>query len=157
MLLLNYDFYDIYAVLISFRNDPSNTFNEKIAKTIKALLESPQVDNVIESNIIRRSIAEIENLDIELLAWIKTNNVYTYGQKVIKGETAYHILSEGFSELLLCLQDENYKRFEALADELHNVPIILSESPRNCSKRIKTEISAYRKMWNNSFLKDIIR
>ena len=65
MLLLNYDFYDIYAVLLSFRNDPSNTFNEKIAKTIKALLESPQVDNVIESNIIRRSIAEIENLDIE--------------------------------------------------------------------------------------------
>ena len=46
MLLLNYDFYDIYAVLISFRNDPSNTFNEKIAKTIKALLESPQVDNL---------------------------------------------------------------------------------------------------------------
>ena len=42
MLLLNYDFYDIYAVLISFRNDPSNTFNEKIAKTIKALVESPQ-------------------------------------------------------------------------------------------------------------------
>ena len=84
MLLLNYDFYDIYAVLLSFRNDPSNTFNEKIAKTIKALLESPQVDNVIESNIIRRSIAEIENLDIEQLAWIQVNNVYTYGQKVIK-------------------------------------------------------------------------
>ena len=97
MLLLNYDFYDIYAVLISFRNDPSNAFNKKIAKTIKALLESHQVDNLIETNIIRRSIAEIENLDIELLAWIKTNNVYTYGQKVIKEETAYHILSAGFA------------------------------------------------------------
>ena len=157
MLLLNYDFYDIYAVLISFRNDPSNTFNEKIAKTIKALLESPQVDNSIESNIIRRSIAEIENLDIELLAWIKTNNIYTYGQKVIKEETAYHILSAGFAELLVCLKDENYKRFEDLADALHNVPIILSESPRNCLKRIKIEISTYRKEWNNSFLKDIIR
>ena len=157
MLLLNYDFYDIYAVLLSFRNDPSNAFNEKIAKTIKALLESPQVDNIIESNIIRRSIAEIENLDIELLAWIKTNNVYTYGQKVIKEKIAYHILFEGFSELLLCLQDENYKRFEALADALHNVPIILSEKPKNFSKLIKTEISTYRKMWNNAFLKEIIR
>ena len=157
MLLLNYDFYDIYAVLISFRNDPSNTFNEKIAKTIKALLESPQVDNLIESNIIRRSIAEIENLDIELLAWIKTNNIYTYGQKVIKEETAYHILSAGFAELLVCLKDENYKRFEDLADALHNVPIILSEKPKNLSKLIKTEISTYRKMWNNAFLKEIIR
>ena len=157
MLLLNYDFYDIYAVLISFRNDPSNTFNEKIAKTIKSLLESPQVDNVIESNIIRRSIAEIENLDIEQLAWIQANNVYTYGQKVIKEKIAYHILFEGFSELLLCLQDENYKQFEALADALHNVPIILSEKPKNLSKLIKTEISTYRKMWNNAFLKEIIR
>ena len=92
------------------------------------------MDNLIESNIIRRSIAEIENLDIELLAWIKTNNIYTYGQKVIKEETAYHILSAGFAELLVCLKDENYKRFEDLADALHNVPIILSESPRNCLK-----------------------
>ena len=157
MLLLNYDFYDIYAVLLFFRNDPSNTLNSKIAKKIQSLLESPQVDNVIESNIIRRSIAEIENLDIDQLAWIQANNVYTYGQKVIKEKIAYHILSEGFSELLLCLHDENYKQFEALADALHNVPIILSEKPKNLSKLIKTEISTYRKMWNNAFLKEIIR
>ena len=157
MLLLNFDFYDIYAVLISFRNDPSNAFNEKIAKIIKALIESPQVDNIIESNIIRRSLAEIENLDIEKFDWIKTNNVYTYGQKVIKEEIAYHILAKGFAELLLCLQDENYKRFEALADALHNVPIILSEKPKNCLKLIKIEIFTYRKMWSDSFLKDIIR
>lgn len=157
MLLLNYDFYDIYAVLLFFRNDPSNTLNSKIAKKIQSLLESPQVDNVIESNIIRRSIAEIENLDIDQLAWIKTNNIYTYGQKVIKEETAYHILSAGFAELLVCLKDENYKQFEALADALHNVPIILSEKPKNLPKLIKTEISTYRKMWNNAFLKEIIR
>ena len=157
MLLLNYDFYDIYAVLLFFRNDPSNTLNLKITKKIQSLLESPQVDNVIESNIIRRSIAEIENLDIDQLAWIQANNVYTYGQKVIKEKIAYHILSAGFAELLVCLKDENYKRFEDLADALHNVPIILSESPRNGLKRIKIEISTYRKEWNNSFLKDIIR
>ena len=65
MLLLNYEFYDIYAVLLSFRNDPSNTFNKQIAKSIKSLLESPQIDNIIEPNIIRRSLAEIKNLDID--------------------------------------------------------------------------------------------
>lgn len=157
MLLLNYDFFDIYAVLLSFRSDPSNVFNEKIAIKVKTLLDSPQIDNTIESNIIRRSLAEIENLDFERLAWIQTNNVYTYGQKIIKEEIAYHILSEGFSELLLCLQDGNYERFEALADALHNVPIILVEKPKKRSNLIKTEISAYRKMWNNAFLKDIIR
>ena len=157
MLLLNYDFYDIYAVLLSFRNDPSNTFNKQIAKSIKSLLESPQIDNIIEPNIIRRSLAEIKNLDIERLAWIKTNNVYTHGQKVIREEIAYHILSVGFAELLVCLKDKNYKRFEALADALHNIPIILVENPQNYSKQIKTEISIYRKTWNNSFLIDIIR
>ncbi len=157
MLLLNYDFFDIYAVLLSFRNDPSNAFNEKIAKKVKTLLDSPQVDNTIESNIIRRSLAKIENFDIEQFAWIKTNNVYTYGVKVIKEENAYHILSDGFAELLVCLKDKDYNRFEAVADALHNIPIIITENPQNCSKQIKAEISTYRKAWNKSFLKDFIR
>ena len=157
MLMLNYDFYDIYAVLLSFRNDPSSAHNVNISKNIKLLIDSPQVDNTIESNISRRSLAKIEAIDSGQLDWIRINNVYTYGQKVIKDEIAYRVLSKAFEELLLCLKNKSYDRFEDLSDALHNIPIILVENRKNSLRRIKGEISSYRKKWNSSFLKERIK
>jgi len=154
--MLNYDFYDIYAVLVAFRNSPSNSHNFDIAQRIKLLVDSPQLDNTVETNLIRRSLAQIDGLYCDEFAWIKTNNVYTYGCRLIKEEMAYHILSEAFAELLLCLDNKDYTRFRDLADALHNVPITLAEDPKTYVRRIKAEITIYRRKWNSSFLQNII-
>ena len=66
--MLNYDFYDIHAVLVAFRFDPSNKNNLNIANTIKLLIDSPQTGNTIETNIIRRSLVQINNLGTDFLA-----------------------------------------------------------------------------------------
>ena len=155
--MINYDFYDIHAVLVAFRFDHSNKYNFNIANVIKSLLDSPQIDNAIEANIIRRTLVQTKIPDSDLFAWTKTNNIYTYGIKFIKDEIAYRILSEAFAELILCLTNNDISRFQDLSDALHNVPIILADGTKRQIKLIKTEITQYRKTWNPSFLSNIIK
>ncbi len=156
MLMKNFDFYDIYAVLIEFRFAPSYKHNKVIAGKIKGLLDAVQKDNTIEANIIRSSLATTLDIDRERYGWVFTNNIYTYGHKIIKEELPYKILSAGFTELIECLDEHNEEKFRDSADALHNIPIILAEGKKNLKKSIKTEISAYRQKWNKNFLKDVI-
>ena len=157
MLMKNFDFYDIYAVLIEFRFAPSYKHNRVIAGKIKGLLDAVQKNNTVEANIIRSSLATTPDIDRERYGWAFTNNVYTYGHKIIKEELPYKLLSAGFTELIKCLDEDNEEKFRDLADALHNIPIILAEGTKNFRKSIKTEISAYRQKWNKNFLKDVIR
>lgn len=156
MLMKNFDFYDIYAVLIQFRFAPSYKHNRIIAVKIKELFDATQKDNTIEANIIRSSLASIQDIDRERYGWAFTNNVYTYGHKTIKEEMPYKLLSAGFSELIRCLDEHNEEKFRDLADALHNIPIILTEEKKNFKKTLKTEISFYRQKWHKNFLKDVI-
>ena len=156
MLMRNFDFYDIYAVLIELRFAPSYKHNRVIAGKIKGLLDTVQKDNTIEANIIRSSLASVQDIDRERYGWVFTNNIYTYGHKIIKEGLPYKLLSAGFSELIKCLDEDNEEKFRDLADALHNIPIILTDENKNLRKSIKTEISAYRQKWNKNFLKDMI-
>lgn len=152
MLMLNFDFYDIYAVLILFRAVPLHSQNVIITKTLKTLIEAPQNDNTMGDNIVRSALAELEDIDRDHYNWVFAKNIYTYGHKIIKEETAYQILAVGFSELLKCLDNENFDQFKDLADALHNVPIILAEQTKCVKRLIKKEISWYRKKWDKNFL-----
>ena len=157
MLLLNYDFYDIHAVLIRIRHDPADRCDIEIVRRIRQLIDAPQEGNVIPSNPVRRALSQIEGLDRERFAWVFTENVYTYGVAVIKDDRTYAILSRALEELLDLLESGDTARAAELADALHNVPIILTQRDRKTAKRIAAELSSYRKERDRDFLKDILK
>lgn len=154
--MMNFDFYDIYSVIVFFRNYPQYEKNFIIAEKVRSVLDQPQVDNYISMNVVRAALREIDGIDNDYFNWIYTDNVYTYGHCVIHEDLAYKILSESFSELLICLKNNEHDRFADLSDALHNVPIILTEYPKKSKNKIKTEISSYRKKWNKAFFKKFI-
>ena len=156
MLMLNFDFYDMYAVLVAFRANPRCVQNTAITKSVISAIETPQKDNTIEDNSIRKALAGLEDIDQNFYRWIHTKNIYTYGHRIIKDALAYQIMTVSFSELLRCLNNGNFDQFQDLADALHNVPIILADKTRNTKRLIKKEISWYRKKWDKSFLKEFI-
>ncbi len=158
MLLIHYDFYDIYAVLVRLRFDTDEPCKAQIIDKIKELINAPQKDNIVEFNLVRRALAEIPSLDREKWAWVFVNNVYTYGECIIEDALCYEILSSGFAELSLCVQKPNHQeQLFDLTDALHNVPTLLADGCKNIKKAIRIEVSAYRKKWNPDFLRKELR
>ena len=79
MLLLNYDFYDIHSVIIMLRAKPENEYNFEVINAVLDILRTPQVDNTIDDNIIRKKLRKIETIDQDDFRWIYVDNIYTYG------------------------------------------------------------------------------
>jgi hypothetical protein len=159
MLLNKYDFYDIHWAIVMFRWNPLYEHNYEIAKRIKQILDTPQIDNVVPVNLIRKSLSDMTSIHkTDEWYWVTTENVYVYGNAIIDTPHAYQILSKGFAELLRCLEEKDEKRIFDIADALHNVPIILSEhNSKKIKRRIKLEISFYRRKWNHSFLNNELK
>lgn len=84
MLLINFDFYDIHSVLTVFRAKPEKEYNIEIVKAMLEVLSTPQVDNTIDDNIIRRKLRTIETIDKEYFPWVYVDNIHTYGRKNFK-------------------------------------------------------------------------
>ena len=157
MLLTNYDFYDIYWSIVLMRSHGLE-YDYAVSKAIKEVIDTPQKDNVVETNTIRNILSEVNELEeYEEWQWIHTKNVYTYGAKIIKDDFAYQILSAMFEELLNCLKEPNEGRIYDLKDALHNIPVILAEGNKHSKKRIAREISFYRSKWDKHFLKSLIK
>lgn len=157
MLLTNYDFYDIYWSIVLLRSNRSK-YDVDIAKAIKQILDAPQKDNTVESNIIRRALCSIDALNTEeKWQWIEAENVYTYGVSVIKDDLSYQILSASMDEMLLCLENPKDEQLYDLADALHNLPVILANKDRKWKRSVACEIATYRKKWNSSFLKQVMK
>ena len=157
MLLLNYDFYDIHAALIRIRHDSTDPHHTEVVRRLRQVIDAPQTDNIIESNLIRRTLAQIDGLDRDAFAWVYTENIYTYGVVAIKDSRAYEILSCALDELLFCLESGDTARAVELADALHNVPILLTTYDRKTRKRIAAEVSTYRQSRNHDFLRDVLK
>lgn len=155
MLLLNYDLYDLYAVLTALRAAPQKEYNVQIIQTVLRLLTEPQADNTIEDNLVRRRLRAICNLDQELFRWVYTDNVYTYGVKIVKDEFCYSFFINGFRMLLECAVHRDDQRLELLADALHNVPIYFAEGCRNFKKTVKPQFSRYDGIYKTNLLKDL--
>ena len=98
MLLHNFDFYDIHSVLTVLRAKPEKEYNIEIVKAMLEVLSTPQVDNTIDDNIIRRKLRTIETIDKEYFPWVYVDNIHTYGRKIIKDEMCYSLLTKGFQE-----------------------------------------------------------
>ena len=100
MLLLNYDFYDIHSVITMLRAKPRNEYNSEMINAVLDILRTPQIDNTIDNNIIRKRLRKIEKLDKDDFRWVYVDNIYTYGWKVIKDDACYSFLANGFQMML---------------------------------------------------------
>lgn len=84
MILNKYDFYDIHMVLCLLRSDPSADYNADIIKSIVKVLGERQENNIVESNIVRKELRSVKEIDSESFSWIYVDNVYTYGSRFEK-------------------------------------------------------------------------
>ena len=156
MLLMNHDFHDMHYVLVMLRAYPRKTYNKQIIQSIIHVLTEPQIDNIINDNIIRKALRAIDSLDKDYFRWVYVDNIYTYGSKIIHNEFRYSFLENAFRKLLECSVKEDYKKLEMLADALHNIPICLSEDYKNFKKATKIEFSLYNKTYRTDLLKELL-
>ena len=155
MLLLNYDFHDIHFVLTMLRAYPEKTYNAQIIQSIIHILSEPQIDDLLDDNIIRKNLRTIEAIEKDYFRWAYVDNIYTYGLKVIKDEFCYSFLKKGFSKLLECAVNKDYKQLETLADALHNVPIFFVEECKNFKKVVKSQFAQYNSIYKTDLLKEL--
>ena len=158
MWLINYDLHDLHRVFVSFRFIPTYEKNLEIAERIKAMIDAPQVGNGININNIRHALSSIEGLDKENWYWVDVENCHTYGVMTVTEDSTLRICSEGLGELIKCFKSGDNERLWHLADALHNIPIILAEKRgRSAVKSILFEIGSYRKKYDASFLKNVLK
>ena len=155
MLLTNYEFHDIHYILILLRAYPNEAYNEHIIRSVIRVLSEPQIDNSVDTNIIRKELRKTDTLKNESFRWICTDNVYTYGLTVIHNEFCYSFLEKAFKKLLECSEKEDYTQLCDLADALHNTPILLSENSKNFKKETKIEFAHYNRTYKTNLLKDL--
>ena len=156
MLLINYDLYDLHQVFLFFRMYPEDPVNQKILCELQKLIDTPQIGNIIENNILRRRLQSVDFADRELFDWVKTENIYTANVNIIKDPDCYKILSEALKEFSFA--QNNPEQFSDLADTVHDIPLIMTEKEKQSKKKktMKRICASYRKKWNPDFLKQYL-
>lgn len=150
MRLLNYDFYDLYALVVFFRNDTDkiSEYAEAIKQLI-AYIEEPTGGNEIPCNTIRKILQAYINQEERGLFWIWVENIYTGNVLTVKNEGYYRILAAVFREMLCDISDS--KRLWRLCDATHNLPTLLVEC-KEPKKGIKSMVRIYQVQYNKEFL-----
>ncbi len=129
MKFLNYDFYDIQALIVFFRAKPDcvSEYAGAIEQIISCLKDGAS-GNGAETNTIRKILQGYVSREESGLSWIWTENVYTGNVVIIKEERYYHILAEVFQEMLLCIDDSSC--LYELCDTVHNLPTVMVENKK---------------------------
>ncbi len=150
MQLLNYDFYDLYALLIFFRMDTDKISKYAVAiEELVTCLEQPVFSNVSECNTVRKILQAYVSEEEQGLFWIWTENIYTGNTFTMKNVGYYRILAEVFREMLHNLEDN--QRLWRLCDSTHNLPTLLVEC-KEPKKAIISMIRIYQIEYNKNFL-----
>lgn len=155
MKLINYDFYDLHAVIICVRSNPKDKRLIPVLNRIAELIEAPQPDNGIESNIVRKAIRQCGKADIESLSFANTDNIYTANIRIMKNPVHYKILSKIFREFS-DIMSASSERTAAAADSFHNIPLILADESKP-KKAITLAIKEYRARFCPDFLADELK
>ncbi len=150
MYLFNYDFDDLYALIVYFRSCTA-----EFPKYIKALeqivsyVEAPMANNVELSSVRKILRPYINEEEEEILSWVLVENVYTAHIHIVKNEIYYRMLSAIFKEMIQCANDK--QRLWLLCDATHNIPLVLVDLKKP-KKAIKSMIKYYQKEYNKNFL-----
>lgn len=150
MHMTNYDFYDLHAVILCVRSNPNNKRLIPVLNRIAEIIEAPQSDNGIESNIVRKAIRKCVTADIEGLSFANTDNVYTANIRIKKNPVHYKILSKIFRDLADSMS-VSIERTVAAADSFHNIPLLLADELKP-KKAITLAIKEYRARYSPIFL-----
>ena len=154
MYLINYDCYDLHALITFFRCKPERFIIYKSAlQEIVAYLKTP-IQNELNNNSIRNILKPYFDERDETISWVLVDNEYTANVFIIKNESAYEILSSIFCEMMNYYNDSN--RFYLLCDATHNIPLLLADEKKP-KKAINTMIKDYKKKYNNLFLKNELK
>lgn len=149
MYLLNYDFYDLHALITFFRNNTAGFSRYKSSiEQIVQYIKAPAA-NGIEPNTIRKILRPYFDDNDDALSWVLVNNAYTANISIIKTEAYYLILSSVFEEMIKFYSNE--QRLYLLCDASYNIPLILADIIKP-EKAIKEMVSDYRKQYNKNFL-----
>lgn len=153
MYLINYDFYDLYSLIVFFRCKPERFSDYRYA--VKDILnEILTSEKSYKNNIIRNILKPHYNENDELISWVTVENRYTANIKIMKNKSFYLIISAILNEMIGCCNDS--ERFYCLCDATHNVPLVLVDEVK--PKRIIINmIKEYRKSYNSLFLKEELK
>jgi len=154
MYLINYDFYDLYNLIVYFRYAPERfaVYKAGFCKII-TYIESPE-KNYADFNNIRNILKPCYNQSDEALSWILVDNRYTANIVVIKETAVYEVILSVLCEIVE--HYENSERFCLLCDATHNIPLILVDEIKR-KRLIGLMVKEYRKKYNDSFLKDELK
>ena len=149
MYLLNYDFYDLHALITFFRSNTARFSDYKASvEQIVQYMKAPAVSG-IEPNTVRKILRPYFDDNDNALSWVLVNNAYTANISIIKSEAYYSILLAVFEEMTAIYSDE--QRLYLLCDASHNIPVILADVKKP-EKAIKEMVRDYRKQYNKNFL-----
>jgi len=150
MFLLNYDLYDLHALITFFRNNPAKLEYFTVIEQVIKYIDAEQTHNGIEPNTIRKILKPYIETQEEQLSWVFVENKYTANMFIIKNEPYLKILSSVFKEIALCLKD-NSNRVYLLCDSSHNIPLLLADEKKP-KKEIISIIKPYREKYNKKYL-----
>lgn len=154
MLLTNYDFYDLHALIVFFRSFPEKcVLYTDALKDIIRYIDNPLTSNSLQHNIIRKKIRPYIRPE-DTMEWVYADNIYTANISVIKNQGFYTVLSLILKEFSDCC--ENTERLYLLADCTHNIPLLLAhyeiKYKGKIKQAIKTDLKPYRTHYNKEFL-----
>ena len=155
MHLINYDFYDLYAVIICVRSNPDDKRLIPILDRITELIEAPQPNSGIEPNIVRKAIRHCGGTDVDGLSFANMDNVYTANIRIMKSPVHYKILSRIFRELSDSMSVSS-ERTATAADSFHNIPLLLADESKP-KKTMTLGIKGYRTKYYPNFLVDELK
>lgn len=155
MHLLNYDLFDLHALIVVLRAFPDRTELIPALKEITSYIKKESDENNIHDNTVRRILLPYISENDEHLSWVHVMNAYTANIRIIKQKAYYDVLCAVFEELILSLSESSEKTYLA-ADACHNIPLLLADV-KNPRKAVESMIKDYRKIYSHDFLKNELK
>lgn len=150
MHLINYDFYDLHALITFFRcNTEKTAYLSAIEQVIK-YIDAEQITNSVEANAVRKVLNPYIEPQDEALSWVFIENQYTANMRIIKDGARYRIISAILKELIGYL-GKDPERVYLLCDATHSIPLLLADEKRP-QKAIASMIKPYRQSYDTQFL-----
>lgn len=149
MGLLNYDLYDIYALIQFFRVHPDRADYIAALRSVTVYLAEP-AGSGSDYNGVRKVLRSYVDPQEEMLAWVFVENVYTGGMRILKNPAYRPMLCAVLAEIEEALADGAERTYEA-AYACHNLPLLMAEDTLT-KKAALSFTERYRKTYNRDFL-----
>lgn len=149
MALINYDLYDVYALIQFFRLNPERADYIPALQAVTAYLAEPSGSGS-DYNGVRNVLRPYVDPQEKMLAWVFVENVYTGGVRLLKNPAYRPMLCAALREIEDALADSDGRTYEA-AYACHNLPLLMAEDTLT-KKAALSFTEHYRKTYNSDFL-----